>query len=405
MLKFFTSKTNIDKKKKSKKSKKNVSDSEKVRKKSIILEKAKKDFQEWKRKNKSSSYFKKMVICEKLSKMCLDYDDGGVMQLDKILSDPKSMRNTFLDPSFLKDYYKENMKDEDFFDNETMTVIDSDMGLSVIKKDGYKFPVKLVIGEISDKGGVKNFRRATSPLLQKIPKFKNEFGLFHSALIIGPWYLEWTDSSLCIPRTLASRMAILTTDIDTNALVDKTHVEISKIISKLVCKWNVEMTYCNFGTVEEKEKEKKRNCQDFVDELMKVLGLSLDSKGALKKYFKKLRNKGICDAIFEPTKEYRKKFRLKSKSYKFETHAELDEFVNKLIDRDCEAFQMDFKDCRKLLKSFDRAFWLRHIKNLNDKVKKPDTEIDERYKPKYSGLKVDCPFEDPRETRSFIVRK
>jgi len=40
------------------------------------------------------------------------------------------------------------------------------------------------------------------------------FGCFHIGLIVGPWYLEWTNKSFCLPRKISSEKAFLCFDID-----------------------------------------------------------------------------------------------------------------------------------------------------------------------------------------------
>lgn len=61
---------------------------------------------------------------------------------------------------------------------------------------------------------MKNMRKALSPFASIIPTLNQEFGIFHTALIVGPWYLEWTDSSLCVPRRIFSGVALLSADLD-----------------------------------------------------------------------------------------------------------------------------------------------------------------------------------------------
>ena len=49
--------------------------------------------------------------------------------------------------------------------------------------------------------------------------------MFHSAVIIGPWYLEWTNKSLCIPKKCYSSAALVAVDVPTNLeLVDVDNV-------------------------------------------------------------------------------------------------------------------------------------------------------------------------------------
>jgi hypothetical protein len=41
-----------------------------------------------------------------------------------------------------------------------------------------------------------------------------EFGMFHSALMIGPWIIDWNDSGICIPRKCTSQAAIFAVDLE-----------------------------------------------------------------------------------------------------------------------------------------------------------------------------------------------
>jgi len=54
-----------------------------------------------------------------------------------------------------------------------------------------KFAIKLVVSEISHTATEKDFRKAISPFASIIPNIKSEYGMFHTALVVGPWYLEW----------------------------------------------------------------------------------------------------------------------------------------------------------------------------------------------------------------------
>jgi hypothetical protein len=49
------------------------------------------------------------------------------------------------------------------------------------------------------------------------------------------------------------------------------------------------------------------------------------------------------------------------KKISFETHKELDVFVNQILDKMPDFFSV-YKNDAALLKSFDRAFWLRHYR-------------------------------------------
>lgn len=80
-------------------------------------------------------------------------------------------------------------------------------------KIGEKIKVKLIIAEICRTEMKKAFRKFVSPILMDLRQ-QQKFGMFHSALVVGPWYLEWNNSSLCIPRKCYSSAAILAADLD-----------------------------------------------------------------------------------------------------------------------------------------------------------------------------------------------
>lgn len=55
-----------------------------------------------------------------------------------------------------------------------------------------KIKIKLIISEISHSKKDKRLRSLLSPFITALG-VGPQFGIFHSALIIGPWYLEWTN--------------------------------------------------------------------------------------------------------------------------------------------------------------------------------------------------------------------
>lgn len=134
--------------------------------------------------------------------------------------------------------------------------------------------------------------------------------------------------------------------------------------------------------------QKKANCQHFVDELCRVLGLELKFKGALHDYCEKLRTNGSCELNYTLPKEVKEKFGFTQEVFKFTTHTELDEFVNTILKKDPLFFDKGRQDDWLLLKSFDRAFWLRYYKNKKS----------EEFKPCSSG----CPFSDPATSGSIM---
>lgn len=133
-------------------------------------------------------------------------------------------------------------------------------------------------------------------------------------------------------------------------------------------------------------------------------------------FLNEMKSRGKCEMEFHPDAEFVKKFGLPKDRYSFQTHKQLDEFMYNLMLK-CPTFNLDYENERTLLKSFDRAFWLRHFK-------KPDLE---QFRPGFVDTKTNvscivivfqlttsflvektfihrCPFEDPRETGTMAVK-
>lgn len=258
-----------------------------------------------------------------------------------------------------------------------------------------KVRVKLVITEISSGAGSRTLRSLLSPLMYSIPQLRREFGIFHSALIIGPWYLEWTNSSLCVPRRIGSSMAILSADIGNVSTCDDINMVIDKL-AEVITDWNVNYEYENVNL---KGEPFKGNCQDFIDAVLEKLGIKLNFDGTpLGEYLLEMKKKGTCDVSFRPNEKFREKFHITETKIEFNNHLELDEFVSKIVEISGMA-RFEFPAEWMLLKSFDRAFWLRHIRNPNDDRFKPRGTYD----PETGRCETcTCPFDDPRNTGTFM---
>ena len=81
--------------------------------------------------------------------------------------------------------------------NDPFNLDDIDFDLEEIRKDaakpfmqvGKKIKIKLIIAEICKSDTQKALRKMLSPILTKLD-YQQQFGMFHSALVVGPWYLE-----------------------------------------------------------------------------------------------------------------------------------------------------------------------------------------------------------------------
>jgi len=247
-------------------------------------------------------------------------------------------------------------------------------------KIGKTIKIKLVIAEICKSDTQKALRKMLSPVLTKFD-VQQHFGMFHSALVVGPWYLEWNNSSMCIPRKCYSSAAMLAADLEFSGKLGKIGFDLDDVIAKItpvIIDWNVNKAYS----------QRDANCQQFVDELCNVLDIPIKFEGPLGQYLHDLRERGECELEFPISADMRVEMQIRDKKKKFESHRELDEFVLECLQKDPQ-FENNYAAEWMLLKSFDRAFWLRHFK----------VKTDEKY---IGGCHLgECPFKDPEQTTSF----
>lgn len=163
-------------------------------------------------------------------------------------------------------------------------------------------------------------------------------------------------------------------------------------MAKVICTWNSTKLYKD----QPPKSKDEGNCQDFVNDILLGIGIKIDFQGPLGSFMKKLKDEGKCKISFEMDTNFREKFGVKEKAVEFKTHQELDNFVIKLLKVDNQ-FDKNYPDHWKLLKSFDRAFWLRFFKFPNDSKYTPCTSQSED-----DEAICDCPFKNPKETRSMI---
>ncbi|KAF0979621.1 hypothetical protein FDP41_001289 [Naegleria fowleri] len=231
------------------------------------------------------------------------------------------------------------------------TEMDQDIGFGGMgatnKRTKTGLRIKFVLTELDQSSHMRLLRRIGHTL-----NFTgdSQFGMFHTALIVGNWYVEWNDNSLAIVRKNSSSKAvfafdlvIITKEADIHHCLD--------VIAKECCRWNGSVMYEN----------RKANCQHFTQAVLEKIGIDFESKlkGAAKNYIERLKKYGVCDMTIDLTDKLKPLFK-NVQSVTFKTHAELDMFYNTIKDALPSYFDVDEgKSDEILLKSFDRAFWLR----------------------------------------------
>jgi hypothetical protein len=293
--------------------------------------------------------------------------------------------------------------DKEIFNDIDTGDLDEINNLNVIEKMMYKtnsnIRIKLVMAEVNENPVFKTLRSLTSPILTSF-HLNAQFGYFHTALIVGPYYLEWNSSSLCVPRTCYSKAAILCLDIGSGLGIGNSQQVIKKLATRIV-EWNTTKTY-----------SLKNNCQHFVEDLLGILDINVydqfQKNGRIHQLLSQIKNKGKADFKYYPSNELKELLKLEKNDMKFETHADLDKFVisiaklitgDEFLDiRDPNVKKSPYFEDLVILKSMDRSFWLRHF-GMKDQ---PSLEFEPLTRRNKSNVKVcNCPFGDPIDSNSM----
>jgi len=241
-----------------------------------------------------------------------------------------------------------------------------------------KVRVRFLLAEAASLGQTKNqtIRKLLSPIKTSLSQGEGEQPqMLTSALVIGPWYLEWdSNSSLCIPRRIVSDAANLVTNGWQIGHLDLDFVLNS--ILPVISQWNTEKVYDN----------ETANGQHFVDDLIKALGFpqALDTSSSMMgDYLSTIRSKGYYDMSLQLTDEMKSMCGVESHSHCFQSHEQLDAMYYRLLESE-PMFIEDNPIEGMLLLMLDRVFWQRHI----------DSPENPNFRPTCEHL--GCPFRDPR---------
>lgn len=317
----------------------------------------------------------------------------------------KFLQNIFsLDWTYKLDVHMFNEKLNIKKDEEEFEYLDKEMIQEVEKFEKSKqVPIKLIITEIDLD---PSLRKVFSNLLFAMGSSPT-FGIFHTAISLGPWIIEWNNSSLCIPKICVSNRSLLSLDIGYTIQTTKQAIEVYDKISNVILEWNTEYTYSQKSPKNYKE-SKQGNCHDFILAILESLEISVKFPLIIENYLNKMKSDGNSEIFFE-TKDnkIRNKMNLSSKHKNtFKTHQELDLFVHKMLKElefgSISEMEKVYPGEVALLKGFDRAFWLRYFSQLERLKKDSKYIVDEKYSPLKDEKSFCCPFDDPRLTFSLM---
>lgn len=133
--------------------------------------------------------------------------------------------------------------------DDTQTISDDALGLLSPLQGGVDTPFDY------------NAHRFLSPFMSNFPASKR-FGYVHCGIAIGPYYFEWNNSSLCVPKICLQGAAIMVSSAESIGNVQL--FPALTTVSKLVAQWNMRQAF----------HENNCNCMHFVEEVLSAIKIS-----------------------------------------------------------------------------------------------------------------------------------
>eukprot|EP01080_Neovahlkampfia_damariscottae_P008494 gene8494-318_t len=248
--------------------------------------------------------------------------------------------------------------------------------LNIEKEDNEEIDeIKLILSEMIFNKKSLGIVSSLSPIIDSIPKIeKDKIGKFSCGLLIGPWYLEFTSSSLCVPKRVHPSMMKIFKKIPSFCKIESNLKESSKIISKIVTNWNINVSYTNFKP---NLKKNQGNSFTFVEETLKLFKVPIKFKGSLFSFMNEIKEHGDAGACFYPTDyivEFENKFGF-SFLPEIKIHSDHDDKMLIMLEEEID-FSESYPHDYLVFISIDLAFWIRSLFD-NDISLYPLKDIDD----------------------------
>eukprot|EP01080_Neovahlkampfia_damariscottae_P010213 gene10213-2633_t len=309
-------------------------------------------------------------IVDKLknSKRYKDVDDESVKFLAKILSNSEMLKEKYLSMKWADSLSVYRSLSKVFnIDDDFELVQNGDHIYDKILEKEVKIKI-IVADQAYDSNFQTGLRKLISPIIDDF--HLSSMGLFHTALLIGPWFIEWNDSAICIPRKCLSRSAFLTIDVGEIKTIE-TLESIRDKIADVIVYWNANVEYDSYG----KSKKGYGNCQEFIESILHALNMNIEYTGVIGDFLQNMKRHGSSKLIFPINQQMKFDFCLREDEIEFTSHSQLDKFVHSIEEKSTVLFEETYPNEYLLLKSFDRAFWLKHQKSVEDYRKNQKTKI------------------------------
>eukprot|EP01080_Neovahlkampfia_damariscottae_P008325 gene8325-149_t len=225
--------------------------------------------------------------------------------------------------------------------------------------------IRLIISEMVHSQSQSGLSRCTSGMISSIPfiDLKSKFGSFKCALIVGPFYLEFADSSIIVPKRIHPIMKKLFSKFSSIVILNETFNEITEILSNFIADWNSNYTYQAF---QPNLKKKESNGFTFVEEFLSKIAPNFKGfQGSLSNFLAEMKDFGDSGPSIFP--DVKSNF---SEKFKFGyikdavVHSKNDNALLSMFDID-ENFDKNHPHDFLVFQVIDAALWIRFFKTGN----------------------------------------
>jgi hypothetical protein len=226
-----------------------------------------------------------------------------------------------------------------------------------------KVTIRLVLSEVTYNQFKLGLAKSTNGLVADLPfyPFERKFGFFKGALIIGPWYLEFGESSLCIPKRIHPVMKRMFQKFSPILKLNQKIGEVVVKLSNFIADWNSNYQYISDHP---DPRNKEANGYTFIKEMIEMLKPNFKGfQGSLENFLLEMKDFGDAGPSMYPAKsseEFLKKFQF-TNIRELNDHALLDNTLLGFFDVD-PSFDKNFPHDYLLFQSLDAAMWIRYIK-------------------------------------------
>jgi hypothetical protein len=211
---------------------------------------------------------------------------------------------------------------------------------------------KLILTEINHNAVSIGMFNSFKGTIETIPKYDwntFSFGKFKCALIAGPWYLEFTETSICVPKRITKKMNSLFTKISPiKILAGELFEDFSKKIAKILVEWNTLYTYKK----EYPDKNQKEgNSFSFVIKILNTFFEDFKFQGVLNSFMEEIKLNGVTNSSNEM---------LSLNKIKIESHSMLDRMLIEMLKSEDKFRNQNLQDLI-VFQAIDISYWFRSL--------------------------------------------